>query len=334
MKLNKIGIIHLNQIGDLAFSLPLLLALKQSHPHASIHSIIRPYLAELLADSPWVDQIILRKNGIREKIRLLREIRNQKYDLLISLAASEESLFLSMLSHARTRIGFRHFPWDLGMKAKETIEGHNSWRNNKKLLKHLDVKVTKDDYVGLFHFNNTQNSLELPAEFAVISPGASKKRQMKTWPPEKFSELIFLLYKEYGFTSILVGSAENKSFNEKIIQLNRDRTGSTRDFLIDYTGATSLKALCFMLKNTRLFVGIDSGIMHLASAMDIPVVGLFGPTDPYHVGPQNKHSVVVKEENMECLPCLLKPCPHSDCMGKLEVSKVFRACKTLLNRIH
>ena len=77
-------------------------------------------------------------------------------------------------------------------------------------------------------------------------------------------------------------------------------------------------------------MGIDSGVMHMASCLDIPVVGLFGPTDPFYVGPQNKRSIVVREESMECVPCYLKNCKHRDCMKKMDVSKVFDACKQLL----
>jgi heptosyltransferase-2 len=68
----------------------------------------------------------------------------------------------------------------------------------------------------------------------------------------------------------------------------------------------------------------------MASSLDIPVVGLFGPTDPFYVGPQNERSIVVRDESMECVPCYLKKCRHWDCMRKLDVDKVFDACKQLL----
>jgi heptosyltransferase-2 len=70
--------------------------------------------------------------------------------------------------------------------------------------------------------------------------------------------------------------------------------------------------------------------MHLASSFDIPVVGIFGPTDPFFVGPQNAKSVVVREE-MECVPCCLKGCEERACMTKLDVKKVFNACEQLIN---
>ncbi len=100
--------------------------------------------------------------------------------------------------------------------------------------------------------------------------------------------------------------------------------------VLDLTGKTDLAILCSVIKEASLFVGIDSGVMHMASSLDIPVVGLFGPTYPFYVGPQNKRSIVVREESMECVPCYLKKCRHWDCMRKLDVDKVFDACKQLL----
>jgi ADP-heptose:LPS heptosyltransferase len=94
-------------------------------------------------------------------------------------------------------------------------------------------------------------------------------------------------------------------------------------------GKTGLRDLCYLLKGASLFVGVDSGMMHLASSLDIPVVGIFGPTDPFYVGPQNRKSMAVREE-MECSPCYLKGCQERTCMEKLEVRKVWEACEELL----
>ena len=134
MGFKKICIIHLNQIGDLIFSMPLLKALRENYPAASIHCLVKPYLQELLVDSPFVDRLIPRKSGLTAKFKLLKNIRKNKYDLVISLARSEECLMLTALSRAKIKAGFSYFPWDLCLNLKETIEGHNSWYNNAKLL--------------------------------------------------------------------------------------------------------------------------------------------------------------------------------------------------------
>lgn len=331
MSFKKICIIHLNQIGDLFFSLPLLKALRENYPEASIHSLVKPYLHELLADSPYVDLVIPRKNGLTAKQKLLKNIRKSNYDLLISLSRSEECLILTALSRAKTKAGFSNFPWDLGLDVKENIEGHNSWYNNAKLLKLLNINVKKTDYVGLINVDKNVSDLSLPEKFVVISPGASKRRIVKTWQKEKFAKLILLLNEKYGLSPVIVGGADNQAYNSEIIRI-LEKMDREKDFdALDLTGKTGLAILCSVIKRASLFVGIDSGVMHMASSLDIPVVGLFGPTDPFYVGPQNEKSIVVKEESMECVPCYLKKCRHWDCMKKLDVGKVFDACKQLLD---
>ncbi|HWR67423.1 MAG TPA: hypothetical protein VN416_00235, partial [Desulfomonilia bacterium] len=133
----KICVIHLNQIGDLVFSLPLLKALKEHSPDACIHSVVRPNLQGLLKDSPFVDRILLRDDTLRSKAGLLWTLRRERYDLLVNLPRSEESLILAGLSGARVRAGFAHRPWDKSLHVKEVIQGHNSWFNNARLLGRL-----------------------------------------------------------------------------------------------------------------------------------------------------------------------------------------------------
>ena len=330
MRFKKICIIHLNQIGDLIFSLPLLKALRENHPDASIHSLVKPYLKELLIDSPFVDMVIPRKSGLSCKFKLLKNIRKNSYDLVISLARAEECLMLTAFSRAKIKAGFSYFPWDWCLNIKENIEGHNSWYNNAKLLKRLNVTVTKTDYVKLLHVNKKNSDLSFPEKFVIISPGTSKRRLAKTWQKEKFAKLMLLLKEKYGLCSVLVGGMDNQVYNSEIISI-LEKKGRKKDIdILDLTGKIGLGSLCSVIRRASLFVGIDSGVMHMASSLDIPVVGLFGPTDPFYVGPQNDRSIVVREESMECVPCYLAYCKHRDCMRKLDVYKVFDACKQLL----
>jgi ADP-heptose:LPS heptosyltransferase len=331
MSFNKICIIHLNQIGDLVFSLPLLKALREKFPDASIHSVVKPHLKGLLNASPYVDSIIPRESGLKAKCELLKNIRKNRYDLLISLAKSEECLMLTALSKARVKVGFSHFPWDFCLDIKDTIEGHNSWYNNAKLLKRLNVNISKNDYVGILKIDKNETELSLPKKFVIISPGASHRRLSKTWEQEKFASLILLLKGKYDLTPVLIGGKDNQDYNRTIIESVKEKVPGSDIDTFNLTG-DGLRSLCSVIKDASLFVGIDSGFMHLASSLDILVVGLFGPTDPFYVGPQNQRSIVVRKEGMECMPCYLKPCEHRDCMRKLKVSKVFNACEQLLRQ--
>jgi heptosyltransferase-2 len=339
MTFKKICVIHLNQIGDLVFSLPLLKALKENDPSSTIHSIVRPHLKELLVHSPYIDHLLYRRKGIKNTLILLNEIRRNRYDLLITLSNSGECLFLTTLSRARVKVGFTYFPWDFSLDIKEKVKGHLSWYYNLKLLERLGMDVQKKDYVGLLTLPAKEDSKGLSEskishvqeKYVVISPGTSARRRVKAWEEGKFGDLIILLKEKYDLNPILVGGEDNIEVNDKVIEMvkTKDRDKKVNN-IQNEAGKLSLKDLCYLLKGARLFVGVDSGIMHLASSLDIPVVGIFGPTDPFYVGPLNRKSVVVREE-MECSPCYLKGCADRMCMKKLEVKKVLDACEQLIH---
>jgi ADP-heptose:LPS heptosyltransferase len=328
----RICVIHLNQIGDLVFSLPLLKALRDRYPDAEIHSVLKPFLKDLLSGSPYVNATIPRQGGIRETISLVKTLRQNRYDLLICLARSEEAFILTLLSRAETKAGFIRFPFDMCLDVKELVLGHNSWYNNARLLERLDISRTADTYVGLLPVEHSECTVIIPEPYVVISAGASPRRLVKAWDEEKFAQLIVSLDERYDLRPILVGAGDTKESNALItLMVKNDPKGKDINIL-DLTGKLNLRSLTAILMNAGLFVGIDSGVMHLASASDIPVVALFGPTDPYYVGPQNKRSIVVRSD-MECMPCYLnRSCTHIECMRNLGVEKVMDACIRLLDR--
>lgn len=327
----KVCVIHLNQIGDLVFSLPLLKSLRDRHPGALVHSVVKPPLGELLKGSPLVDEVLPKPRRLGEKMRLARDLRARGYDLLICLARSEEALLLAALSGARTRAGFARFPWDRALQVREVIAGHNCWRNNARLIERLGIAPSVESYVGLLPVESHECSAAVPENYVVISAGASSRRLAKAWDEEKFSRLAIGLHERYSLTPVLVGAGDTKESNDLIARgIRADAQG--RDIpLIDLTGRLGLRELAALLMGARLFVGIDSGVMHLASAVDIPVVALFGPTDPAFVGPQNGRSAVVRHD-MPCAPCYLNTtCGTVECMRRLQADEVMDACARLMD---
>ena len=327
--ITKICVIHLNQIGDLCFSLPLLKSLRDHFPEASIHSVVRPYLEGLLRDSPYIDRIILRRDSYPARLGLLMTLIRQHYDLIIALPRSEEALMLTGLSGARLKAGFNHAPWDLGLDVKEVIQGHNSWFNNAKLLKRLGIPISQDNYVCLLRVDEPMSLKGMPFRYAVFSPGASKRRLAKAWDERKFALVIAGLSMEFGLSCVLVGGDDTAECTGVI-------SGYVGEFLkggvqqvVDLAGKINLRELAAVLKKAKLFVGNDSGVMHMASALDIPTVGIFGPTDPFYVAPQNEKSMVVRLD-LACSPCYLRtPCDHRRCLEELDAEAVLEACRKI-----
>jgi ADP-heptose:LPS heptosyltransferase len=286
----------------------------------------------LLRDSPYVDRIILRKDSYLARLGLLMTLIRQHYDLIIALPRSEEALMLTGLSGARFKAGFTHAPWDLGLDVKEVIQGHNSWFNNAALLKRLGIPIAQDNYVGLLHVDEHSEVKGLPWRYAVFSPGASRRRLAKAWDEQKFAEVISQLSMEFGLSSVLVGGDDTAECTGAIrTYVENILTGGVRQ-VVDLAGKISLRELAAVLKKAKLFVGIDSGVMHMASALDIPTVGIFGPTDPFFVAPQNEKSMVVRQD-IACSPCYLKtPCDKRRCLEELGSESVLEACRKVLRK--
>jgi ADP-heptose:LPS heptosyltransferase len=329
--ITKICVIHLNQIGDLCFSLPLLKSLREHFPEATIHSVLRPYLEGLLRDSPYVDRIILREDTNFAKIGLWGALVKGRYDLLIVLPRSEEAQILAGLSCAALKAGFAHFPWDFGLDVREVIQGHNSWFNNAKLLRRLGIPIAQENYVGLLRVDEPMNLKGMPFRYAVFSPGASRRRLAKAWDERKFAVVIAGLSMEFGLSCVLVGGDDTAECTGVISgYVEEILNGGVRQ-IVDLAGKINLRELAAVLKRAKLFVGIDSGVMHMASALDIPTVGIFGPTDPAYVAPQNKQSLVVRKD-LACSPCYLRsPCDHRRCLEELDEQTVLQACRKVLS---
>jgi ADP-heptose:LPS heptosyltransferase len=327
MAFKRIGILHLNQIGDLLFALPLLKALRQHAPGAVIDSYVKPYLRELLDASSLVDTIIDRRGGLLDTLGLIRRVRRARYDLLITLSRSEECLLIAALSGAACRAGFSHVPLDRFLHVRETIKGHNSWSNNARLLKRFGVPVPEGGYVGLLPCEPYTGPGQMPEKYVVLSAGASSRRQTKAWEPDKFAAVADELLDRHSLSPVLVGGEDCRSFNDETLSAMQPRA---RAACVDLTGAVGLRQLSALLAGACLFVGIDSGVMHIASAHDVPLVALFGPSDPAFVAPHNRRSRIVRNDSLDCIPCYLKPCDHCTCMRSISADQVMEACESLL----
>ncbi len=327
MLLNRIGILHLNQIGDLLFALPLLKTLREHAPGAVIHSYVKPYLRELLEASGLADEIRPRRGGLGDTLSLVRQVRRERYDLFITLSRSEECLLIAACSGAPFRAGFRHPPLDRLLHVREAIRGHNSWSNNARLLKGLGITPCDGGYVGLLPREKYEVPGPLAARYAVLSPGASSRRQAKAWDPAGFACVADALLERHGLACVLVGAADCRDCNESVLAAMQP---PARAACVDVTGAIGLRQLSALLAGAALFVGIDSGVMHLAAAHDVPVAALFGPTDPEFVAPHNRRSLIVRNTSLVCVPCYLKPCDHLSCMRSITAAQVLDACGRLL----
>ena len=310
----RIACFHLNQVGDLLFSLPALHNLRQGFPNAHIASVMRPSCRELLQLSDLVDEIIERPRGnFRSDLRVASLLRRKKFDLAVIFSTSMGMTMLALLSGCRRRTGFDRKPTGFFLTRRVPWTTPPSTENNLRLVEAIGCPVVKRDYVGLIRptdADETEAARLLSTAgvndkpFVVLGPGTSTGREIKRWSNEGFAEVADRLAAEFGIKSVVVALT------------GRGEISRLSGNAIDLTGNTSLPVLAALLKRARLFIGVDSGVMHLAAAMGVRVIGLYGPSDPGITGPQGEGHAVITA-GVDCAPCLKSTCQDPVCMKRI-----------------
>lgn len=295
-QIRSIGVFHLNQLGDLIFSLPVLEALRTGFPEARITSVVHAELAGLLCPSPWLDACITHR-GAGEFFSTLRRVRRSELDLAVCLSQSPRVMLLAAASGAPERIGFSGGGFSGLLTRRVDKTTIPSLANNLRLVEALGCRVERRDYCGLLAVDEADRTLarRLVASrgvseeerLVVIGAGASRRRSGKEWRRERFVEVARAAARHDAVAVAFVGAER---------QLGEDLSSEK---IHDLGGATSLRSLLGLLDRAELFVGIDSGPLHLAAALGTPCVALFGPTDPAVTGPCGEGHVVLHGRDEE-----------------------------------
>jgi lipopolysaccharide heptosyltransferase II len=302
---DRIVCFHLNQVGDLIFSLPALAALRQGFPRAHITSVARPWLAPLLEASAFVDEVIVRPPGYRPDtlLRLARRLRRRRFDLAMGFSQSPATSLLARWS-ARRQHGFADawMPWLYGRRTY--APGPMTTGKMLRLTTALGLPGQPLTYVGLLTVaeRDRESAQALlcgdDRPLVALAPGASGRRQYKGWSAARFGQVAAGLAARFGGRPVVVGGASDRAQGEEIAAAAPDVD------VLNLAGRTTVGELAGVLGQCALFVGIDSGPMHVAAALGVPVIGLFGPTDPHRTGPQGDRARVLshREECGSCRP--------------------------------
>lgn len=319
---------HLNQVGDLAFSLPALKCIRDSFPEAHITSVVRPGMKEILESTGLPDDVLSRKSGMNLcKCRLARSLASGRYDLAIVFSQSAECAVLAYLSRAPRRIGF--VDTSLGSLLSSRIEFHHppSTENNLRLVGAVGCDITCRDYSGLLKATPKQteranrilqdHGISADDSIAVISPGTSGRRSVKEWTDQGFA-VVGRHMAEIGVRPIILGT-------EPAYSIVKEHGG-----ILDLSGKTNLGEAVAILARARLLVAVDSGILHLCAAVGTPVVGLYGSSNPAITGPQGDGHIVLTS-GADCSPCVRTECGLGrKCMTDLKPESVISAIDAIL----
>jgi lipopolysaccharide heptosyltransferase I len=347
----KILILRLSAVGDVLRTLPAVMALREYFPSSHIAWVVEEPSKTLLESQPEIDQVILlpRKRWtdgmksigkvwktLKEMGQFILELRKQEFDFVLDFHGIIKSGMISFLSGSPKRIGYDRKSSREGnfllsnIKVKLPKEKISRCQRNFALLKGVGLEVKDFDarlripqgdkeYVESF-FNRLNPPLRRPS--IAIHPGTNRKALFKRWMPGHYAQLADRLIREFDATVLFTwGPGELES-----VEAIRKEM-SEKSVLGPET--ETLTQLGELFRHCDLYVGGDTGPMHIASLMGTPVLVIYGPTDPVLHEPLGRHKKVRKD--VGCNPCRNRSCKDLKCLKIITVDDVFKATKEILS---
>lgn len=292
-------VVMLSAIGDAVHVLPVVTALKRAWPETRISWVIQPVPAQLVEGHPAVDEFILfnRRRGL-SGLRSFEEIRSvlsgRRFDLVLDLQVYFKAGVITSMANAGRKLGFdrdraRDLNW---LFTTEKLEPHSIQHVQDQyfeFLQHLGVDpepVCWDLHLTAAEENARDRFFEaLPGPAAAVVLGTSKPQ--KNWTPEGYARVLDALYGDHGLTPVIVGgpSGVEREMAERTLAL-------TRAPAVVALGP-GLRRLLYLLDGARLVISPDTGPLHMARAVETPVVGLYGYTNPKRYGPYRKYEDLI-----------------------------------------
>ncbi len=347
---DRILIIKPSSLGDIIHALPVLHGLRGRYPNAQIDWLIASPFSSMLENQPDLNEVVefdrqrFRRVGRSPSAtaafaRFIKQLRARRYDLAIDLQGLFRAAFMTWASGAKDRIGLyevREAAW-LFYNHRTAQTEYNTHAVDRyygvaELLGFDDMPIQfhitieeslRSEAMALLDDRGARTGTRLIG----VAPGA--RWDTKRWPAAKFTTLIDDLHENTGLQCVLIGGLDD-------VPLCGSIAGACRVAPIDLAGQTSLRLLPAVVQQTQLIVGHDSGLMHLAIALDRPVVCIIGPTNADRTGPYQLPESIVRLD-LPCAPCNLRQvarCPHEHrCMRDLDVSTVLSRAERLLAQV-
>jgi heptosyltransferase-2 len=336
----KILIRATNWVGDAIMALPALRAIRGRFPNAKISILARPYVADIYRGQNICDELIAcdpegPHAGLSGRERLEQELRKQEFDVALLLQNAFDAAWIAWRVGVPERIGYARDGRSLlltkriPVPKRGEIPAHEQfyylellrragWIDSLPGESFVTLDVSDD------HRRQAEETLSSvgarPNTLRIAIGAGASYGSAKCWPPERFADFVngFRLHTDADI--ILFGTASEQKVSEAI-------AAGISGPSISLVGKTAIAALPALLSRCRLFVGNDSGAMHVASAVGLPVVAIFGPTDPQGTAPITPRCTVVQEKPY-CSPCFLRRCPIDHrCMTSVRPEAVEAAAR-------
>ena len=346
--IRSILLIQLGDIGDVVWATPTFRAVKEAYPQANVSVLLRESFGSLLEADPHIHKIfeVKRYNGnilkrARKQLSFISGLRKEHFDLVFDLRSDDRGAYTALLSGAQIRAAlfYRGLKWRNFLfthlvdppASKERIYG--AAEQSLQIVREFGID-TKDTIPKLWVYEKVKkrakqllndNGITTSGRWITLNPFS--RWQYKEWGYEKWVLIIDWLWEEYEIPTVIVGSPEERGKSIDIVNKCKGR-------IYNLTGRTSLDELAGVLSFSSLHIGVDSAAPHIAAAVGIPTITIYGPSEWLVWAPLGEiHSVVTPDR--DCAPCHQKGCDGSGtskCLKELTLDKVERAIQGFLDK--
>ncbi|OPX41670.1 MAG: lipopolysaccharide heptosyltransferase II [Desulfobacteraceae bacterium 4484_190.3] len=325
-----------NWIGDVIMTLPAIRSVRKTFPHAKISVLAKPWVAEIYRICPEVDEVIVYNrpgvhSGITGIYKLARELKSKGFDMAILFQNAIEAAIIARLAGIPIRAGYNSDGRGLllthSVKRTKQIRKVHQVYYYLEMLKSLGFQSTESDIRLKLNNDFLKIAEDILGQYYVkkndflvgVAPGAAYG-PAKMWFPERFAAVADKLADNFSARVVLFGSGGD-SKRADLVQKH------SKNNLINIAGKTSLREVIALIARCNLFISNDSGLMHLAGALGIPLVAIFGSTNPVTTSPVGGKNIIIYK-NVSCSPCLKKICPADfRCMDLISVDDVYEAAR-------
>ena len=333
----NILLIRLSSLGDVLLTTPAIRTLRQRLPRTKISMLTDEPYRDLVNQNPHLDEVLTvnrKDKGLVPSLQLINLLRSKKFDVVFDFQRKFGTSLISWLTQAQIRVGF-HRPNGYLLTNPVAIDRHNRQHVIDDYFQLLGVVgIPADDRELELHVSQEnrafaaqkigQESVAILGPTLGLFPGASW--EFKQWPAQRFVEIGRRYIQDYQGRVLIFGSSTERALSEHIAE----QIGSSAKSL---AGEFRLGQLAGFIEHCDLFIANDTGPMHMATALGIPTICLFGPGNYHKFRPLSGKHIALRYE-IACSPCkpFNKHCQINECMQGISVNLVWEATCQQLNK--
>jgi lipopolysaccharide heptosyltransferase II len=351
----KILLIRLRLIGDVVFTTPAVAALRQHYPDATLTYLVEPAAAPVVRHNPHLDHVVVaeRPRGIGRlayDLALARRLRRERFDLAIDFHGGPRSAFLTRASGAKRRIGYampgrawvytETVPW-----TRSLVPPRHSVENQWDLLRPLGIAAPRpgatpvempSDRTAADAVERRLCAAQVPRDAPLILMHVSAGNPFRRWPAEHFVDVAVTLARDDRARRIIITAGPSERGAADAIAAAAQAQAGDAAASILRCGEFDLSELRALAARAALYIGGDSGPLHVAATTSVPIVALFGPTLPERSMPWREahtRAIAVDAGALPCRPCHQRHCVPGDfrCLTHVAPERVLDAATQLLN---